>query len=147
MLVAAAAMVIAVNVGDLRWEEFVGGEINPAEQFAGIVAGSDALLLRNTEIVSGNHHLDVPFDLYDGEDTDGGVNVSMQKLPPYRLQMQSGILQQGSQQQVLPSQSLADRPTGCATCTLAFGRLCTEFCSSSSREPSELNTLTLPSLP
>ena len=74
MLVAAAAMVIAVNVGDLRWEEFVGGEINPAEQFAGIVAGSDALLLRNTEIISGNHHLDVPFDLYDGEDTDGGVN-------------------------------------------------------------------------
>ena len=74
MLVAAAAMVIAVNVGDLRWEAFVGGEINPAEQFAGIVAGSDALLLRNTEIVSGNHHLDVPFDLYDGEDTDGGVN-------------------------------------------------------------------------
>ena len=74
MLVAAAAMVIAVNVGDLRWEEFVGGEINPAEQFAGIVAGSDALLLRNTEIVSGNHHLDVPFDLYDGKDTDGGVN-------------------------------------------------------------------------
>ena len=73
MLVAAAAMVIAVNVGDLRWEEFVGGEINPAEQL-GIVAGSDALLLRNTEIVSGNHHLDVPFDLYDGEDTDGGVN-------------------------------------------------------------------------
>ena len=73
-LIVRIRKIIAVNVGDLRWEEFVGGEINPAEQFAGIVAGSDALLLRNTEIISGNHHLDVPFDLYDGEDTDGGVN-------------------------------------------------------------------------
>ena len=67
MLVAAAAMVIAVNVGDLRWEEFVGGEINPAEQFAGIVAGSDALLLRNTEVISGNQHLNVAYNLYNGE--------------------------------------------------------------------------------
>ena len=67
--------------------------------------------------------------------------------PPYRLQMHSGIRQQGSQQQRLASQILAERAMGWATCTVAFGSTLQPVLSISSSEPSEVNIFTFPSLP
>src|SRR5699024_12815993 len=55
-------------------EKFVNRETNLAERFARVVGVTAALFLRNAEIVSGNEHLHVTFELYDCENTDGDRN-------------------------------------------------------------------------
>ena len=60
-------VVFAAAVPDLGREKFIGWEFDPAEHLAGVIRGRSALLLRNTEVKSGNQHLNVAYNLYNGE--------------------------------------------------------------------------------
>ena len=54
----------------MRREESVHGELNFAEGFARVVGITTALFLRNTEIIRGNEHLHIAFQLNDRENPD-----------------------------------------------------------------------------
>ena len=64
----------AAYVTRLGRTEFICWKIDLSEQFAWIVAGSNALIFGNAEIEGGNQHLYIADDLYDREQTDRDIN-------------------------------------------------------------------------
>ena len=58
----------------LGWEKLIHRELNLAESVAGIVCFALALLVGYAEIVCGNEHLNIPFQLYDCENSQSDCN-------------------------------------------------------------------------
>ena len=75
MLFAAAVIPVVVVCNVLRSgrEELLHREANLLEQIAGIVGSSGALLIRDTEIVDRNEHLNISLQLDDGKYAVGYV--------------------------------------------------------------------------
>ena len=67
-------MVLSAEIRDLRREKLIGWEIDAAEQLTGIIRCGHALFIRNAEIISRYQHLDIALNLYNGENTNGGIN-------------------------------------------------------------------------
>lgn len=65
--------IVVCNILRSGREELLHREPDLLEQIAGIVGGSGAFLIRDTEIVDGNEHLNISLQLDDGEQTDGYV--------------------------------------------------------------------------
>ena len=70
MIVTAAS---TAGICCFRREEFIGWEFDPLEQLAGVVGGCDAFFFRDAEVVCRNQHLDIAYNLHDGEQADGGI--------------------------------------------------------------------------
>lgn len=106
-----AALAAVAQVRRSGREKFVGGEVDPAEQLAGVVAGRDAFLFRHAEIVSGDQHLHIAHDLDDGEQPDGDVHV---------VPLRSGI----ELPAVSPADALGDPAVGLAAAQRSVAQLC-----------------------
>ena len=66
-------MVLSAKVRHFRREKLIGWEINAAKQLTGVIRCSHTFLIRDTEIISGYQHLDIAYNLHDGEQADGGI--------------------------------------------------------------------------
>ena len=67
-------MVLSAKIRHLRREDLSGWEIDAAKQLTGIIRCGHTFLIRNAEIISRNQHLDIALNLYNGENTNGGIN-------------------------------------------------------------------------
>ena len=73
---AVAAVAATPGFAHLRREEFIRRKFNAAEHIARVVAGGDALLFRDAEVIGRDQHLDVAHNLHNGEHADGDVDIA-----------------------------------------------------------------------
>lgn len=57
-------------------EEFIGRELDAAEELTGVIGRSFTFFLRYTEVVSGNQHLHIAHDLYNDEQANSCINCA-----------------------------------------------------------------------
>jgi len=77
-LSAASAGTNSYAVGFFKsWrKEFAGREFDMLENLAGVVGSGNTFLTRNTEVIGGNKHLHLTFQLNYGEKSEGNKNFS-----------------------------------------------------------------------
>ena len=66
---------VAVHVVKSAWEEVCHRELDLAEHLTGVPCGEFAFLVRDAEIISRDHHGNRTLQLYNGEQSDGDVQL------------------------------------------------------------------------
>lgn len=75
LIIAAWVAAALIRFFQLGREEFLCGEFDPIKHFAGAVVVAAAFLLRNTEVVNRNKHLDVADQLHNGKNAQSNVQA------------------------------------------------------------------------